>query len=495
MATLANSVGSVRHDLSRAFIITRRELRDMLRDWRIITPIVILTMVFPPLMNFTAGRAQNFAQRYGAPIVAERMFPFLLMVVGFFPISISLVIALETFVGEKERRSLEPLLSTPLSNLQLYIGKMLAATLPPLLGSYLGIIVYLVSLYFNVGWIPPLSLLAMIVVLTTAQGLVMVAGAVVVSAQTTSVRAANLLASFIIIPMAFLVQVEAIVMFWARYNVLWYIVAGLVAANALLVRMGVQIFNREELLGRDIDELDLKRLARFWWQQVRGEPLPEGERARTVVGRMWGWYRREVLSIVPRLKWPALVVIVALVGAVLLGMQRAGRWPLPAVLFQPEQWHDRFGTAIEVLGLQGSRGVLMVFWHNLRVLAIASVLAVFSFGVLAIIIAMLPIGILGYLGTNIYAGGVTPLFFWTAIVPHGTLELPAIILATAGALRLGASVIAPPKDMTVGEGWLVALSDLFKLWLGVVLPLLVIAAVLEVYVTPGLVLAVAAVGG
>ena len=46
----------------------------------------------------------------------------LLMVVGFFPISVSLVIALESFVGEKERHSLEPLLSSPLTDAELYLG-------------------------------------------------------------------------------------------------------------------------------------------------------------------------------------------------------------------------------------------------------------------------------------------------------------------------------------------------------------------------------------
>ena len=46
--------------------------------------------------------------------------------------------------------------------------------------------------------------------LITVEALVMVSGAVVVSSQTTSVRAANLLASFIIIPMALLMQAEAV---------------------------------------------------------------------------------------------------------------------------------------------------------------------------------------------------------------------------------------------------------------------------------------------
>ena len=86
--------------LQPAFIITRREIRDQLRDWRIIIPIVILTIFFPYLMNFTAERAINFVAGYGANIIGERLIPFLLMVVGFFPASFSLIIALESFVGE-----------------------------------------------------------------------------------------------------------------------------------------------------------------------------------------------------------------------------------------------------------------------------------------------------------------------------------------------------------------------------------------------------------
>lgn len=493
MASLARSVSTARYDIGRALIVTRREVRDMFRDWRILVPIIILTLVFPPLMNITAGSAVRFAERYGAPIVAERTFPLLLMVVGFFPISISLVIALETFVGEKERRSLEPLLSTPLTNVQLYIGKILAATLPPLIGSYLGITVYLVGLYLNVGWTPPFYLLLLILILTTVQGIVMVAGAVVVSSQTTSVRAANLLASFIIVPMALLVQIEALIMFWARYSVLWAIICGLLAANVLLVRMGVRLFNREELLGREVDELNVKRAVKLWWSYLRGEPAPSDRKGW--LSGLRRWYGREVMGALRRVGLPSLVVLVALAGAVFVGVQRANVWPIPAAAFDGDQWLERFGATIELLGFNQPRGVALVLWQNLRVLAVASALAVFSFGVLAIIIAMLPMTIIGYLGANVYANGVDPLFLWAAVVPHAVLELPAIILATAGALRVGTSFIAPPPGKTVGEGWLMALADLTKLWIGVVLPLLVAAAVLEIFVTPRVVLAVMGAGG
>jgi ABC-type Na+ efflux pump permease subunit len=259
MSTVWMAAQAGQSSFRRAWIITRREVRDTMRDWRLVIPIALLTIVFPALMQFTANMAQQWVMRWGGAIIGERIIPFLMMIVGFFPISFSLVIALETFVGEKERHSLEPLLATPLTNAELYWGKMMAAMIPPLGASYLGLAVYLVGLWLTLDWLPSAELLALVILLTTAEALVMVSGAVVISSQTTSVRAANILASFVIIPMALLVQGESVIMFWADYDVLWWFVATLLTADLLLVRMGIQLFNREELLGRDIDQLDVKK--------------------------------------------------------------------------------------------------------------------------------------------------------------------------------------------------------------------------------------------
>jgi len=176
-------------------MIMRRELRDTFRDWRMITPIVLLTLFFPVLMTITANVAQNFVERYNTPLLGERLIPFLMLIVGFFPMSFSLVIALEAFVGERERKSLEPLLSTPLTDGQLYVGKMIASLVPALMAAFLGIGVYLTGLFLFRRYTPEPILLILVLTLTTMEGVVMVAGAVVVSTRATSLRAANLLAS------------------------------------------------------------------------------------------------------------------------------------------------------------------------------------------------------------------------------------------------------------------------------------------------------------
>ena len=66
-----------RTTLSNALIITQREVRDSFRDWRIITPIIILTFGFPFVAQFLAGKFLGFVSDYGAQIVGERTIPFL----------------------------------------------------------------------------------------------------------------------------------------------------------------------------------------------------------------------------------------------------------------------------------------------------------------------------------------------------------------------------------------------------------------------------------
>ncbi len=472
----------INHSLGMALRITRREVRDQFRDWRILFPIVILTLFFPLLMNFTAGQAVSFVSQYGADIIGDRLIPFLLMIVGFFPISISLVIALESFVGEKERHSLEPLLSSPLTDTQLYVGKTLAAMLPPLLAAYLGIAVYLTGLAVSIGWYPSPILLIQILALTTIQALVMVAGAVVISAQTTSVRAANLLASFIIIPMAILVQGESLIMFWAQYEALWWVIIGLALVTGILIRIGVRLFNREELLGKDIDEINLKATWRTFANAFVGAGRGHG------VG---GWLRREVWPAVKRLRLPAALVGGALIIAAVIGNSYAAVYKLPIAAVQLSEVTVNFDNNLAQLGFVSVGGAAWVFFTNLRALAIATALGIFSFGVLGVVLLMVPLALTGYFAGQVALIGLSPVQFFVAfILPHGLFEITAAVLTGAAILRLGGTLLAPPANRTLGDSFLTALADWAKVALAVILPLLIVASAMEVFVTPLVVRAV-----
>jgi uncharacterized membrane protein SpoIIM required for sporulation/ABC-type transport system involved in multi-copper enzyme maturation permease subunit len=480
--------------LRLVLVLVRREIRDTLRDWRIVAPIVILTVFFPALMSFVADLALRWVTKYGDPIIGERLVPFLLMVVGFFPISFSLVIALETFVGEKERNSLEPLLATPLTDAQLYLGKTLASMIPPLLAAYLGIVTYLVGLYIFEGWTASPVLLVLVITLTTAEGVVMVSGAVILSSQTTSVRAANLLASFIIIPMALLVQGEAIIMFYANYKVLWWIVLFLIVVDIVLVRMGIHLFNREELLGREIDELNLGFLWRtfrghlrweHWFFGMDSQRMPAGLRW---LGALGGLYGRDIPAILRR-SWASHgLVLVTLLGSVLIGYAFAARYRLPPALLQLEEISTEMFAELPAVDWLPAFTVLGVFSNNVRALVLAGLLGVFSLGTLAAALLMAPLAIVFFFVAQAASAGYDPALFFSAfILPHGLFELPAAIIATALAVRLGATFMSPPRGMTVGEGWLRALADFIKVFVALILPLLALAAAVEVHVTPAVV--------
>lgn len=463
--------------LRPVLVITRREVRDQLRDWRIIFPVLGITIFFPFLMNFTAQQMLGFVEQYGANIIAERLVPFLLMVVGFFPISVSLVIALESFVGEKERGSIEPLLSTPLKDWQLYLGKLLAATLPPLVYSYVGMGIYLAGLSVKLIPWPDPAMLVLIFTLTTVQAIMMVSGAVVVSSQATSIRAANLLSSFIIIPASFLIEGESVLMFWGNYSTLWWAVAGVTVLTVLLVRVGLAHFQREELLGRELDVLSL----RWIWNTFR---LTFTGGARSLAG----WYRHIFREALPEVSRPIWVVTLLAGASILLGLSLVQRFPLRFSAESLNNVDERFQAMLQIMPAAEFRPVLFILWQNLRVLALSLVLGVLTLGVLGVLPFLVTMAATGFLVGTLAANGMPAATYLGLVLPHAIIEVPAAILATASVLRAGALLATPTPGKTVGEVWISSLAHWCKLMVGLVAPLLLLASLVEAWVTPRLAL-------
>lgn len=484
MAAIDFPQTDARETVRMTLVVVRREVRDSFRDWRIIIPIFLLTLIFPWIMNFTAGRLVSFVEDYGAEIIANQLVPFLLLVVGFFPMSFSLIIALEAFVGEKERKSMEPLLATPITNRQLYAGKMIASLIPPLMASYFGMLVYLIGLYRSIQWVATPTLFTQTILLTTVQGVIMVAGAVIISSQATSVRAANLLASFIIVPMALLIQFEAAALFWGNHDGLWWLILALSITAVVLIRMGMFIFNREELLGRDIDQIRLGWMAKQFWVYFSGQD----ELYKTYPNPLI-WYR-QTFAILPQLKLPVVALIVALMGSALLGIYLGNVYILP-----PEYQAQLASENIveNLAGLQVFIGALPLFIiaQNVRVILLQAILGIVSLGVLCVLIFILPWVLISYLATQFYFIGENPLLFLVAtILPHAIVELPALLIIAAAALRWQTVTIARPPNQTLSEVFLLRMAEYGRILIALGIPLLIIAALIESFITPQIVLLV-----
>jgi uncharacterized membrane protein SpoIIM required for sporulation len=78
----------------------------------------------------------------------------------------------------------------------------------------------------------------------------------------------------------------------------------------------------------------------------------------------------------------------------------------------------------------------------------------------------------------------------TFILPHGLVEIPAVLLGMTFALRIGAAMVSPPAGLDIGQGVLLTTANFVKVLIFLVIPLLLLAAFIEANITPQLVLAV-----
>lgn len=468
----------MRRNFEAIWMIARREFLDQFRDWRIIVPMILLVGIFPFIADDATRQAVNFMNRYGGDLILDRLVPFVVLVIGFFPLSFTLVVALESFVGEKERGTIEPLLSSPLEDRHMYLGKLLVGITTPLFFSYASIGIYLILVARRAVEFPNPYMLALILLLTFAHAVLMVSSAIVISVQATTIRAANLLASFVVVPVAFLLQGETILIFWGNEDVLWFAILAVTLLAGLLVRLGLSHFKREYLLGREIDTLNFKWMWRMFVNRFSGD-------AKSVAD----WYRREIPLTLNQLRRPFAIVL-ALAVITLIASYAWVTVYVPAHIDLTPERVDRVRSFVSenmsnlnVLSRHLSAPVL--FFHNLRTMVVFLLAGLISFGTLGLTLFMVNIALIGGVMGGASLLGYSPLLlFVVGVLPHGLFELTAVFLATAAVLKVGALLVTPQPDKSLGEVLLLSLADWFRVFLGLVVPLLAIAAVIEIYFTP-----------
>jgi stage II sporulation protein M len=110
-----------------------------------------------------------------------------------------------------------------------------------------------------------------------------------------------------------------------------------------------------------------------------------------------------------------------------------------------------------------------------------------SFSVLGVMVYMLNVGLIGGVLGIFKLVGYSPLTLFAAgLLPHGIFEIPALMLASAVVLRMGAVLVTPQMGKSMGQIALEQLANWLKVFLGLVVPLLALAAIIEAYVTPSI---------
>lgn len=176
-----------------------------------------------------------------------------------------------------------------------------------------------------------------------------------------------------------------------------------------------------------------------------------------------------------------------LFGAVALGLILASvNYPL-ARIFIPEAMRDTVGDSVDGGGDMADIAAAIaplltaaITANNIQValMAFAGGMTFGAITVYALAVNGLLLGALG--GTFARNGG--SLYFWSMIVPHGALELPAIMLAGASGLVLARALVSP-GDLPRIAALRAASPAAVRMMLGT-LPLFVIAGIIEGFLTP-----------
>ena len=252
--------------------ILRREISEIVGNRFLVASILlppILLTVAPIALAATVGDAslppelarQILSQRpewasftpselAGAFAVQQFLVFFLLM-----PAYIPLSVATFSIIGEKQARSLEPVLAAPIRTVELLAGKAIAALVPGVLAGWVTYVVFvsLASLVYGpalLGVVTDGSWLAGVFLLGPAVGLSSVVAGVIVSARVNDPRVAQQIGGVIIVPIVGLVLVQATgtLLVGPMGYVLMAVVILLVSLAGL--RVGVRLFDREAILTR-----------------------------------------------------------------------------------------------------------------------------------------------------------------------------------------------------------------------------------------------------
>ena len=180
----------------------------------------------------------------------------LTMLVGLTTVTGSMSIAAHSVIGEKQARTLEPLLATPLSTFELLSAKVIGAAVPGVALTTLCFALYvaLVAIFAEPGvWTSLLTVrsLALVFVLGPLAALFGLQLAVCASARTNDPRSAQQVgAIFLVVPIAALQIAQFAGGIILTPAMMIPIAALLAGANAVMMRIAIRIFDRESILTR-----------------------------------------------------------------------------------------------------------------------------------------------------------------------------------------------------------------------------------------------------
>jgi ABC-type Na+ efflux pump permease subunit len=263
----------------KAMLIFRKDWIEVRRNWEVMGPIVILPLILavgvPAMFILIPGaigsgnvsglgallanlpdsiraevRGMTPTQSIFYLMLVYVFSPFFLMI----PTMASSVISSDSFAGEKERRTIEGLLATPLTDGELLMGKILVSFVPSMLITTISWVAYttVVDLgalsLFGRPILPTLNWFLLILGLAPTFSSATIGLTVMISARVKGFREAQQLDALLVIPLVGLIigQVTGVLMLTP--SIIIVIILILVILDYLIFQLALRVFAREKIL-------------------------------------------------------------------------------------------------------------------------------------------------------------------------------------------------------------------------------------------------------
>jgi len=172
------------------------------------------------------------------------------------PLMVSSIIAADSFVGERERRTLEALLYTPVSDADLYAAKVLAALLPALVINVGSFVLMAIAVnaagYGMMGrlFFPSAPWWPMVFWLGPAVSVMGIGATVIISSRSRTFMQAQQTSGALVLPIVVLMIGQLSGMLFLGVGLILALGALVMAIGVLLITIGARRFSRGELMAR-----------------------------------------------------------------------------------------------------------------------------------------------------------------------------------------------------------------------------------------------------
>ncbi len=236
--------------MARLKVLLLKEWRESLRNKMVLFGVIFLpiVMVGASIFMLTTGEAES------DPVARIALFNMSLLYFMVLPVVIPLAIAVYSIVGEKEQTTLEPLLATPVTDTELFLGKALASAIPAILVNWISFGVFLLTTRFLVGGFLMQTLtlpwLTSIFGVSPLLAMFSVGVTMIVSSRASDARAAYQFSSLAVLPGLIPMIVYSAMKTLVDLRLV-LLEGGLLLLGCFIVlRIAIRLFRREQILTR-----------------------------------------------------------------------------------------------------------------------------------------------------------------------------------------------------------------------------------------------------